>query len=107
MRLIALVGLLWAGTAQASDLPRYDPEGYCKDVASFSGEYSAMLDNSCLEMEQGAYDELKAGWGGYSAHAQSYCDEVARFGGKGSYDLLKSCIEMEEQAADNKKKFKF
>ena len=102
-----LVCLLPVGFACAAEIPRYDPEGYCKVVASFGGKYSAMLDNSCLELEQGAYNELKAGWGGYSGHAQSYCDDVATFGGKGSYQLLKSCIDLEEQAAGSKKKFEF
>ncbi|WP_321340744.1 hypothetical protein [uncultured Cohaesibacter sp.] len=91
----------------AADMPRYDPEGYCKEVASFGGDYSAMLDKSCLEMEQTAYNALKTRWDGISSYARSYCNEVALFGGGGSYNLLKSCIAMEEQAADSKKEFKF
>ncbi|WP_319413905.1 hypothetical protein [uncultured Cohaesibacter sp.] len=91
----------------AADLPRYDPQGHCKKVASFGGDYSAMLDNSCLEIEQAAYNSLKAVWADFSGASKSHCDRVARFGGQGSYSLLKSCIEMEERAAGNKQEFKF
>lgn len=92
--------------ANADALPAYDVEGHCKAVASFGGNYSAVLDNACLEMEQAAYDRLKASWSELPAEARTHCDKVARFGGKGSFSLLQACLEQEVQARANRPSFK-
>ncbi|SNY94100.1 hypothetical protein SAMN04515647_4423 [Cohaesibacter sp. ES.047] len=103
---IALV-LSVVGNASAQGLPRYDPKGHCKEVASFGGEYSAMLDKSCLKIEQSAYNGLKAGWEDYPQSAKRHCNQVATFGGRGSYQLLQSCIDMEIEAAKSTPDFEF
>jgi hypothetical protein len=93
-------------TAQGQVLPQYDPEAHCKEVASFGGSYSAVLDNACLAQEQSAYDALKDNWSNVPVEARSHCDEVASFGGTGSYVLLQSCIEQELQARSSRPKFR-
>lgn len=103
---ITLTTMLWS-PASATELPRYDVEGHCKQVAAMGGAASAMLENSCMDMEQTAYNNLKKSWDGISAQARSHCDQVASFGGGGSYNLLESCIEMETKAAEQPRKFQY
>lgn len=64
-----------------------------------------MIYNSCVEMEQQAYDGLKHRWSSIPAGTRSHCDEVARFGGAGSYSILESCVQMEQEAAGNSPTF--
>jgi hypothetical protein len=96
-------GFIWLAGAlpafAAGDVPRFDVERHCKEVASFGGTYSAALDKSCFDMEQSAYDNLKARWSEVSSSMAAHCSEVAAFGGPGSYSLLESCIRMESEAA--------
>ena len=63
--------------------------------------------NSCIDQEQGAYNNLKDRWASLSDRIQGYCDEVASFGGPGSYTMLESCVQMESSAANNRSKFSF
>ena len=104
---IAALGslLLFASAASAQDLPRYDVEAYCTTVSDFSGG-SRMIFNGCIELEQEAYDELRATWAGLPGQARRYCDEVARVTG-GSYSILQGCIELETEAADETPKFQY
>lgn len=94
----------WAASTAAQDIPRYDPAIYCQKVADVSGGSS--IYNSCIEMEQNAYDKRKANWSSVSAKSRSYCDGVARVSG-GSYTLLDSCIDMESDASASTPEFKF
>ncbi|MQX45738.1 hypothetical protein [Sinorhizobium medicae] len=86
-------------------MPHYDVAAYCEQVSSAGGG-SAMIYNSCVEMEQEAYDRRKASWSALSARAQSYCDEVARAGGA-SYSILDSCLDMETEAQQSVPEFKY
>ncbi|MGH0214428.1 hypothetical protein NKY66_10990 [Sinorhizobium meliloti] len=101
----ALIFLSWATSTAAQDMPRYDPANYCQKVADVSGG-SSMIYNSCIEMEQNAYDKRKANWSSVSAKSRNYCDEVARVSG-GSYTILDSCIDMETDASASTPEFKF
>lgn len=96
-----------AAPAAAQDVPRFDVEKHCKQVASFGGSYSASMDKSCFDMEQAAYDKVKAGWSDETASARRHCTEVASFGGAGSYSMLDSCLKMESRAASDRKGRKF
>jgi hypothetical protein len=89
----------------AQEMPRYDPAGYCQKVAHVSGGSSTIY-NSCIEMEQRAYDKQKANWSAVSPKSRSYCDEVASVSG-GSYTILDSCIDMEADASASTPEFKF
>jgi len=97
--------LLGVTTANAGAIPRYDVEGYCKNVAQVSGG-SNMIFNSCMDMEQVAYDGLKTSWSDIPNKTTRYCDEVARSIG-GSYEILLGCIDQEMQAAGTKKGFQY
>ncbi len=108
--IIALPLTLFApGLAFASDIPRYDPESWCEEVASMGGGMSHTLKGACLQQEQTAYDHLKPQWADIPAATRSWCDEVARTGATGTYVLLKSCIqqELESRKANSQSKFKF
>lgn len=106
MLVIACVMLL-PSAAVAAELPRYDAEGHCKKVASIGGSSSAMLENSCMDMEQTAYNKLKSSWESIPERARSHCSSVAAFGGGGSYSLLESCIDMETKEASQSRKFQY
>ncbi|MAK54385.1 MAG: hypothetical protein CML17_00795 [Pusillimonas sp.] len=93
--------------SSASEMPRYDVEAQCKQIASMGGNTSAVMLNSCMDMEQKAYNNLKASWNEIPENTQRQCHEVASIGGNGSYTMLESCIEMETQAAEKPKKFEY
>lgn len=95
----------WAASAAAQDIPRYNPSEHCQKVADVSGG-SSMIYNSCIEMEQNAYDKRKANWSSLSTKSRSYCDEVAKVSG-GSYAILDSCIDMETDASTSTPEFRF
>jgi hypothetical protein len=105
-RLLALVAFLWAGAA-AAEMPRYQVEAHCKEIASFGGSYSASLFNACFDMEQVAYNGLKPRWDRLPHAMRGHCDDIASFGGPGSYALLESCVQMEEAASSTTKKFNY
>ncbi|QEL12896.1 hypothetical protein FY550_14620 [Kushneria phosphatilytica] len=97
--------MLVSGAVHAEDLPHFDVEAYCKQVSSVGGSSNAIY-NSCIDMQQDAYDVLKSSWADVPAKTQDYCQQVASVGGS-SYSILKSCIEMETDAASNRKSFQF
>jgi|GEM_PF-2769726 len=110
MKPIALVFAclaLWSGVSFAGEIPRFDVEASCEQLASLGGEFSNTLFNSCIAGEQSAYDGLKGAWNSIPAGIRSQCVELATLGGPGSYTLLDSCIGMEMQAADNRASFSF
>ncbi|MCK0743549.1 hypothetical protein [Chromohalobacter nigrandesensis] len=99
--------VMLAATAQAQQAPRYDVESHCEQVASVGGSPSNTMYNSCIEMEQQAYDNIKQGWSSIPGGTQQHCDQVATVGGAGSYTMLESCVQMETQAADDRSEFNF
>src|SRR5580693_6951226 len=88
-----------AVVAQDAVVPKYDVKEHCKGIAGFGGTFSEMVMDSCLGMEQTAYNKLKNHWGKIAAPIRIHCDEIARFGGVGSYTVFESCVEMETGAA--------
>jgi hypothetical protein len=99
------VSCISATPSLSEDIPRYDVESYCKQVSDVSGG-SAMINNSCIDMEQEAYNNLKSNWDAVAEKTQSYCDQVAGVTG-GSYNILQSCIDMENNASNNAKSFQY
>lgn len=89
----------------ASELPRYDVPAGCQEVANFGGG-SHQIYNSCIQMEQAAYNNLKDRWESIAVGIRRSCIDVASFGGS-SYQILESCIQMEEGAAGNPETFSF
>lgn len=92
-------------SAHASEVPRYNPEAYCRQVASFSGG-SSMIYNGCIEMEQKSYNNLKRIWPSVPSNTRNHCNEVASISG-GTYAILEGCIDMESEAASSTKSFQF
>jgi len=99
--LLAVVPL----SALGQEVPRFDVEAHCEEVAEFGGG-SHQIFNSCMQMEQNAYNGLKGQWANTSGRIRNHCQEVAEFGG-GSYQILQSCMQMEESAAGNRETFSF
>ena len=89
------------------DIPRFDVERYCTDLASFGGEYSAMMFNGCVTNEQQSYDGLRAKWRDLPPEVQAYCIELANFGGAPSYMMLGGCVQNEMQAREGRATFSF
>lgn len=93
--------------ASAADMPRFDVKAHCQQVASATGSSSNMLYNSCIDMEQSAYNNLKDQWGSLPGNVRSHCQDVASVTGPGSYSLLESCVDMEVSAGSNRSEFSF
>lgn len=91
--------------AHASQMPRYNPEAYCQQVASFSGG-SSMIFNGCIDMEQESYNNLKRIWVSIPNRTKEYCHEVASISGR-SYSILEGCIDMEIDSIRSNKTFQF
>lgn len=98
---------LLAATAQANELPRFDVEAQCEQVASFGGDFSNTTYNGCIQMEQSAYNRLRENWASLPGNIRRQCVEVATFGGPGSYSTLGGCVDMEVQAGSNRQSFSF
>lgn len=100
LKAVSAIGLLaFSSAALASDLPRYDVEGYCEMIASGSHD----MFNFCIEEEQKAYDELRTMASSVESQTLSYCEPIAG----DSYDMLLFCINEEVEAADNRRSFSF
>lgn len=92
-------------SAHASEIPRYNPEAYCRQVANVSGG-SSMIFNGCLDMEQESYNNLKRIWVSIPNRTKEYCHEVASISGR-SYSILEGCIDMEIDSIRSNKTFQF
>lgn len=101
---LASLSYLVVAPLAAAEMPRYSVELYCEQVAEVSGG-SAMIYNGCIELEQDAYNELRALWASIATRIREYCDDVARISG-GSYAILDGCIELELSATREKSTFK-
>jgi hypothetical protein len=95
---LAAVMLSLIQPARAQEIPRFDVNRQCRAVASVTGAYSEAIFSSCIDMEQNAYDSLKADWAALSDSMKAHCTQVATVTGPGSYAILRSCIEMENDA---------
>ena len=83
----------------AGDLPGYDPQAHCRDVALAGGGFSETIYAECLEQEQSNLDELQSSWSALPSSIQERCREAASSGGVSSYAVLRSCVEQENTAA--------
>lgn len=100
---VVLLALLPA-VAVAQDLPRFDVDKYCESISQIGGG-SHSLFNTCVGLEQGAYDNLTASWDGVSARIRRHCAELGAIGG-GTYQMVETCVRMEQEAAGGRKTFK-
>jgi hypothetical protein len=97
--LVVLVTVGASGPALAA-APHFDAKAHCDAVARFGGGFSETLMDSCMNMEQSAYDAVRSSYDDLPSNLRMHCENVAKFGGPGSYSLLKSCIDMERRAGD-------
>lgn len=104
--LFFLMSVTAAGPAVSGNLPQYEPEDWCRAVASSGGSYSQVIMNGCIAQEQQAYDALQSAWGDETGATQSWCDQVAQSGGQGSYVILLGCLVQENHAARSPQKFR-
>jgi hypothetical protein len=102
----AIVALLAMAVPAVAELPRYDVAAYCRRTASLTGNYSAWLDNACVEQEQRAYDGLKVSWDALPADMRGHCESTTRIVG-GSYWLLDACVQQEIRARKGAVRFKY
>lgn len=106
--ILGLIGLVSAvGPASAQNLPRFDVDRHCQEVASFGGAPSEVIRSGCFDMEQSAYDKLKDSWSDIPGSTRKHCLEVATFGGPGSYSLLEGCLQMERSAREQNQSRRF
>lgn len=99
--------ILGALPATADGIPRFDVESHCEEIANLGGSFSGQLFNGCLNLEQSAYDDLKARWSEIPVGMREHCLSVATFGGNGNYQILGGCIELEQEAATERPSFEF
>jgi hypothetical protein len=93
---------------QYADLPIYDPQKYCKGILASTNMGANWLMQSCLEMEQAAYDRLKEIWPSVAqADKKSCLHTLSAVPTALSYDMLNSCILMEQESKEAVDKFKF
>ncbi len=104
MRRLLLLGCM-LGLSAVAEVPRYDVEGYCEKLKKVSGG-SDMIYNSCIDMEQDAYNNLKPNWAIYPEETKKYCNRLGEVSG-GAYSILETCIDMELEESSNKSKFEF
>lgn len=97
--------LLISSAVEASDLPRYDPKKFCREVANVSGG-SAMIEEGCMQIEQQAYNNLKSSWASYPERARNFCNQVANTSG-GAYQILEGCIQQEVQTGSTSEEFQY
>ena len=110
-RIVCLVAMiccccLLAAGARA-EMPNYDVDAHCKEIASLGGESSQLMLNACYKQEQAAYDQLKPTWDQLPAAMRAHCDRIASLGGGGSFLMLNACVDQEQQAAQQNGSFKF
>ncbi len=77
--------------ATAADMPVYDMDAYCQELASHGGGTPELIAD-CMALEQTAQQDLALRWPALSASTQDSCIEIGMMGGA-SYDLLKACVD--------------
>jgi hypothetical protein len=91
----------------SAEMPNYEVDAECRQVAGFGGTFSESTMQGCLRMEQSAYDALRTRWDTLPPDIRAECDQVARFGGVGSFSTLQGCVNMELDAARANRDSKF
>jgi hypothetical protein len=93
---LTAAGLAAIAPASAQDLPNFDINAYCAQVAAAGGG-SYMIEQGCREQEAAAQAELASRT--IEPRILEYCTQVAQVSG-GSYGILQGCVQMEERARD-------
>lgn len=92
-----------------AELPKFDVNTHCDNVANAIGESSEMIRSGCFEQEQTSYNNLKKVWETLPKSMQSHCTAVAKSMAPGSYMILDGCVtqELESKAGNSNFQFKY
>jgi tetratricopeptide (TPR) repeat protein len=72
-------------------IPSYNVNQYCDELANLGGTYSYSLRNGCIDNEQGSYDKLVIIWPSLPFNVVDDCLSTNGFV-SGGYSLLEGCI---------------
>lgn len=104
----AILALCTLPRIALAEMPDYDVQSHCAQVASFGGGgTSQMILQGCYRQEQAAYDALKPSWDQLPPQMRQHCDQVAKSGGNGSFMILQGCVRQELDATKQNTDFKF
>jgi hypothetical protein len=79
--------------AVADSVPVFDVKKICQAPA-IEAAFAGRNENTCIQSEEAAHDQLKKGWGEFSAKDKVGCVATAKIGGLPSYADLLTCLEM-------------
>lgn len=85
--------------AGSPTMPRYDSDGYCRQVERRTGFPTNTIVPSCIASEQESLHALRAVWPRVAEPVRGYCEERVRATTTGSYAALQGCVDMQEEAA--------
>ena len=85
-----------AGAALAADIPAYDINKTCGEVAAAGGG-SKVIELQCRKDEAASQKRLQKA--SVPADTMRTCDQISRTMGAGSYTILEQCIRDELDAA--------
>ena len=85
--------------AGSPTMPRYDSDGYCRQVERRTGFPANSIMPSCIASEQESLHVLRALWPRVAEQVRGYCDQRVRATTTGSYAALQGCVDMQEEAA--------
>lgn len=94
LTILALMALTLPASAQ--QVPRFDVEASCRNMAEMAGN-SEFMYGACFDQEQGAYNSLKPMWARLPGTMRSNCKDMAQMAG-GTYFMLKACVDQELDA---------
>ena len=94
---LVVVCVLYAQASLAAELPQFDTDAYCENVAELGGG-SNVLKKQCLQDEKGAIRRLGK-MDEVPAKTWKYCAKMAKMA-DGSYVLMEQCINDEMDAAE-------
>lgn len=87
--------------AEPPAIPRFDSEGYCRQIERRTGLDGNSIVPSCLASEQESLEALRGLWPQVPDQIRITCEQRVRATTTGSYAALQGCVDMEEEAAAN------
>lgn len=108
MNRIFAVGLVMLIPSFAlADIPKFDVDKHCDNIAKTMGQSSEMIRSGCFEQEQTAYNNLKQVWDTLPKSMQSHCTAIAKTMAPGSYMILEGCVIQEQESKNDNSQFQF
>ena len=79
--------------AVADSVPVFDVKKICQ-APVIAAVFAGRNENTCIQSEEAAREQLKKSWGEFSAKDKVGCVATAKIGGLPSYADLLTCLEM-------------